>query len=49
MFFARDVCCMADVSSVGLSSEQTNGYQCSNGWILIFADRKSGRAIGWNL
>ena len=43
MFFACGIWCLADVSSVGPSSEQTGrlwGNQCLNSWYLIYADRK---------
>ena len=43
MFFACGRWCVADVSSVSTSSEQTEGLwgnQCLNSWQLIYGDRK---------
>ena len=43
MFFACEVWCIADVSSVSPSSEHSEGLwgnQCFNSGVLIYADQK---------
>ena len=50
--FSRELWCVGNVSRVSPSAEQSQGLvrsHCLDSTVWIYADRKSGRVIGWNL